>query len=118
MNTTTVIGCIVIAAIVLAIVGGMIRNVKKGKSFCGAELSKPLNTKDVAQIFYELLCEEHYEKHFENKLLKSITLFVFHIEISGKFFNDEHSENKKLIFVTLFVFHFEISGKNAKEEQL
>ena len=49
MNTATAIGCVVTAAIILAIVGGMIRNVKKGKSFCGAELSGPLNTKDTAQ---------------------------------------------------------------------
>lgn len=50
MNTATVICCIVIAAIILAIIGGMIRNVKKGNSFCGAELNEPLNTKNVAQI--------------------------------------------------------------------
>ena len=50
MNLATVIGCVVLAAIVLVVVGKMIRNVKKGKSFCGAELSEPLNTKDAAQI--------------------------------------------------------------------
>lgn len=71
MNTATVIGCIVIAAIILAVFGGMIRNVKKGNSFCGAELSEPLNTKDVAQIQKEqksinVNIQERIEKHLSN----------------------------------------------------
>ena len=38
-------------------------------------------------------------------------LFVFHFEISGKYFNEEHSEKQCFISFTLFVFQIEISGK-------
>lgn len=44
VNTATIVICAVIAAVVLCVIGGMIRNVKHGKSFCGAELPEPLNT--------------------------------------------------------------------------
>ena len=47
----------------------------------------------------------------------SVTLLVFHFEISGKDFNDEHPENNPFIFAICSVFHFEISGKDFKDEQ-
>ena len=47
----------------------------------------------------------------------SITLFVFHFEISGNDDSDEHSENKAYILVTLFVFQFEISGNDVNDEK-
>jgi len=50
MNLTSIIACAVIAAVVIGIIARMIKNVKKGKSFCGAELSEPLNTNDIAQL--------------------------------------------------------------------
>ena len=46
----------------------------------------------------------------------SVTLFVFHFDISGKDNKDEHPENKLFIYITLFVFHFDISGKDDKDE--
>ena len=48
----------------------------------------------------------------------STILFVFHLEISGKEFNEEHPEKRPVIFYTLFIFHFEISGIEIKLEQL
>ena len=51
-------------------------------------------------------------------LLISVTLFVFHFEISGNDINDEHSPNNDFILITLLVFHIEISGNDDKEEQL
>lgn len=48
MNLTSIIACAVIAAVVIGNIARMIKNVKKGKSFCGAELSEPLNTNDIA----------------------------------------------------------------------
>ncbi len=45
-----------------------------------------------------------------------ITLFVFHLEISGKDDNDEHCSNIELILFILFVFHLEISGKEDNDE--
>ncbi|MCM1049521.1 MAG: hypothetical protein NC433_13980 [Clostridiales bacterium] len=35
---------IIIAVIVVGIVAWMIKNVRNGKSFCGADLTEPLNT--------------------------------------------------------------------------
>ena len=37
---------------------------------------------------------------------------IFQIEISGKDLIDEQPLNRKLISVTLFIFHFDISGKD------
>ena len=47
----------------------------------------------------------------------SVTLFVFHFDISGKEDKDEQLENKELIYLALFVFHFDISGNDNKDEQ-
>ncbi len=41
---------VVIAAIIIGIVIWMIRNVKHGKSFCGAELPETLNTTENLTI--------------------------------------------------------------------
>ena len=49
-------------------------------------------------------------------LLISVTLIVFHFEISGNDINDEHSQNKDFILITLLVFHFEISGISFNDE--
>jgi hypothetical protein len=46
-----------------------------------------------------------------------MTLDIFHLDISGKFFNDEHPENILDIFLTLVVSHLDISGKLNKDEQ-
>ena len=46
--------------------------------------------------------------------LISVTLEIFHLEISGKDFNDSHPLNISFILFTLFVFHLEISGKFVK----
>lgn len=35
---------VVIAAIIIYIIAWMIKNVKNGKSFCGADIGEPLNT--------------------------------------------------------------------------
>ena len=45
------------------------------------------------------------------------TLFVFHLEISGKDINDEHKEKIPFInltFIAFIVFHLEISDKEFK----
>ena len=46
------------------------------------------SAKDVAQIFYELLCEEHYEKHFEN-IIFAIYNDIDKLEIFEKTFNEK-----------------------------
>ena len=46
----------------------------------------------------------------------SVTLLIFHFEISGKYDNDEQPQNILLKLVTLFVFQFEISGKEDNDE--
>ena len=43
---------------------------------------------------------------------------VFHLEIFGKFINDEHSAKIKLISLTFEIFHFDISGKDNNDEHL
>ena len=45
----------------------------------------------------------------------SITLVVFHFDISGKDINDEHPLNIPLKLVLIFVFHLEISGKDISD---
>ena len=50
--------------------------------------------------------------------LISVTLLVFHLDISGNEDIDEHSKNNPLKLVTLFVFHLDISGMEVNEEQL
>ena len=47
-----------------------------------------------------------------------MTLFVFHLDISGKDIKELHPLNIPLILVTLFVFHLDISGNDDKDEQL
>ena len=54
--------------------------------------------------------------HPENILFISVTLLVFHFDISGNDDNDEHPENIYFIFVTLLVFHVDISGNDDNEE--
>ena len=49
-----------------------------------------------------------------NILLKSVTLLVFHFEISGKHDNPQLI-NIASILVTLLVFHLEISGKDDND---
>jgi hypothetical protein len=44
-------------------------------------------------------------------------LFVFQFDISGRNCKDLHSKNKYLTFLTLLVFHLEISGKDFNDEQ-
>ena len=43
MNPATVIVASVLAVALIAIITGMIRNVKKGKSFCGADYGDVVN---------------------------------------------------------------------------
>jgi hypothetical protein len=47
-----------------------------------------------------------------------MTLFVFHLDISGKDIKDLHPLNIPLILVTLFVFHLDILGNDFNEEHL
>ena len=54
------------------------------------------------------------EEHPKNKSFILVTLFVFHLDITGKELNDEHLSNKHLILVKLFVFHLDILGKEIK----
>ena len=53
------------------------------------------------------------EEQLKNIPLIFVMLLVFHLEISGKDDNEEQLENKALIFVTLLVFHNEISGNDT-----
>ena len=46
----------------------------------------------------------------------SVTLSVFHLEISGNEVNEEHWSNIPFILVTLSVFQLEISGNEVNEE--
>ena len=46
-----------------------------------------------------------------------VILLVFHLEISGKVFNDKQSKNIPHILIILLVFHLEISGKDFNDEQ-
>ena len=48
----------------------------------------------------------------------SVTLLVFHLEISGNDINDEQSANHKVIKIILLVFHLDISGHDFNELQL
>ncbi len=58
------------------------------------------------------------EKLSENISSFSVTLFVFHLDKSGKDDNDEQLENIPIILLTFFVFHLDISGKEDSEEHL
>ena len=49
--------------------------------------------------------------------LISVTLAVFHTDISGNNFKDLHPLNRLFIVVTLFVFHLDRSGKETKDSQ-
>ena len=57
------------------------------------------------------------DSHPKNMHCILITLFVFHLEISGKDDIILQLKNMPSIFVTLFVFQFEISGKNNNDSQ-
>ena len=48
----------------------------------------------------------------------SVTLLVFHFDISGKYIKEEQSSNKCDIFVILHVLYFRISPKFNKELHL
>lgn len=39
---------VVIAAFIIYIIAWMIKNVKNGKSFCGADIGEPLNIKEMS----------------------------------------------------------------------
>ena len=41
---------------------------------------------------------------------------VFHLNLSGKYINDEHFKNIESIFFTLLIFHLDISGKDINDE--
>ena len=45
----------------------------------------------------------------------SLTLEVFHFDISGKDFNEQHPLNIQLISVTIEVFHSDKSGNDFNE---
>ena len=53
----------------------------------------------------------------ENKLFIFLIFDVFHLEMSGKDFNNGHVENNPFIFVIFFKFHFAISGNLVKDLQ-
>ena len=55
--------------------------------------------------------------NYKTKQLISVTLEVFHLEISGNDDNDEQPSNIFLISVTLEVFHLDISGNDDNDEQ-
>ena len=41
---------------------------------------------------------------------------MFHLDISGKYNNDEHPKNMLLILSILLVFHLDILGKDINDE--
>ena len=47
-----------------------------------------------------------------------MTLLVFHLEISGKYFNDLQSLNTHFILITLLVSRLDMSGKLSICEHL
>ena len=47
--------------------------------------------------------------------LMSLTLLVFHIDISGIFFSERQLLKIPCILVIFDIFHFEISGKNSSD---
>ena len=55
------------------------------------------------------------DKHLENIYSILVTLFIFHLEISGKFDKFVQQENIYSILLTFWVSHFDISGKDSKE---
>ena len=63
----------------------------------------------------EISGKDDKDSHPLNKNSISVTLFVFHPEISGKDDKDSHWLNKDFILVTLFIFHLEISNKDDKD---
>ena len=54
----------------------------------------------------------------KKKPIISVTLFVFHFDISGNDVNEIQLENIPFILVTLEVFQMDISGKDINEIQL
>ena len=58
------------------------------------------------------------EEHPSNIPLKLVSLWVFHLEISGKDNNDEQPQNIQFISVTLSISHLEIFGNDDNDEQL
>ena len=51
------------------------------------------------------------KKFMKDSLIPLLMVYVFHLDISDKFDNDEHPENIECIEVTLLVFHLDISNR-------
>ena len=70
------------------------------------------------QAYLNLLGISEFKKSREHTIYLSLSLEIFHLDISSKDDNDLQSENKWLISVTLFIFHLKISGKDDNVSQL
>ena len=65
----------------------------------------------------DILGNEVNPEQFKNNELKYITLFVFHLDISGNTDKDLHSPNICANVLTFLVFQLDISGIDVNEEQ-
>ena len=69
-------------------------------------------------VFYlEISGRETNEDQYPSKKLIETILSISHFEIFYIYFNDFHSINKYEISFVLQVFHLEISGKDFNDEQ-
>ena len=82
------------------------------KYILGKQLLMNLHEKYPILIYQE---RDNKETHPLKILVKSLTLEVFHFDISGKYFKLVQLLNIESIFLTLEVFHFDISGNDIND---
>ena len=88
--------------------------------FSGKDISEPqLCISITLKVFHlDISGNDDNDLQFLNIHLIYLTLFVFHLDTSGNDDNDSHPLNIPFISVTLLVFHLDISGKDNNDEQL
>ena len=73
---------------------------------------------NIISVPFRYISKDDNDEQFLNIKPISVTLLVFHLDISGKDDNALQSLNIPLISITILVFHLDISGKDDYDKQL